>query len=59
MPLFKRLKEKDLVEDRKEYQDLIYNRQIKVDDKIIDHPKYELDPYRKYKLRIGILEVEV
>lgn len=59
MPLFKRLKEKNLVEDKKEYQELIYTRQISVDNKIIDHPKHHLDPYKKYKLRIGILEIEV
>ena len=58
MPLFKRLKEKNLVEDKKEYQELIYNRQISIDNKVIDHPIYHLDPYKKYKLRIGILELE-
>lgn len=59
MPLFKRLKENNLVEDKKEYQELIYNRQIRVDNKIIDHPKHDLESHKKYYIRIGILEVEV
>ena len=59
MPLFKRLKENNLVEDKKDYHNLIYNRQIVVNDKFVDDPKHQLEPTKKYSIKIGILEIEL
>lgn len=52
------LKEKDLIINEKEYHELIYNREIKVDDKVIDDPKFKLDLSKKNSIKIGILELE-
>lgn len=59
MPLYKRLKENDLVEDQKEYQELVLMRQIHIDNKPVEDPKTKLEEGKKYSLRIGILEVEL
>jgi predicted rRNA methylase YqxC with S4 and FtsJ domains len=59
MALYKRLKEKDLVKDAKDYQELIYNRQIKVDNKRVEDPKLKLEENKKYLVQIGVLEVEL
>jgi len=59
MALYKKLKEKDLVYNEKDYHELIFNRQIRVDDKFIDDPKFILEESKKYLVTIGILEVVV
>lgn len=55
MNLYKRLKDKKMVIDRKEYSDLIYNRQIIIEDKRVDDPNMKLSNGKKYKATIGIL----
>ena len=59
MALYKKLKEKDLVYNEKEYHELIFNRQIRVDNKLIDDPKFILESSKNYLVTIGILEVVV
>lgn len=59
MALYKKLKEKDLVYNEKEYHELIFTRQIKVDNKFIDDPKFVLEASKNYLITIGILEVVV
>lgn len=59
MALYKKLKEKDLVYNEKEFHELIFTRQIKVDNKPIDDPKFILDTSKKYLIKIGILEIVV
>ncbi len=41
--LYNFLKEKELVESKKEFYELIRLREIKVNNKIIDDPNFELD----------------
>jgi hypothetical protein len=57
MPLYKRLKDKNLVINEKDYNELIYNRQIKINNKNVEDPKLRLEEDKKYLVKIGILEV--
>lgn len=59
MSLYKRLKENDLVQSEKEYNELIHIRQIKINDKPIDEPNLQLVENKKYKITIGILTKEI
>ncbi len=55
MTLYKRLKKKDLVINEKELTELIYLRQIKIDDKRIIDPNFNLKSDKTYKVTVGIL----
>ena len=59
MSLYKRLKENNLVINEKEFFELIYSREIKVDGKNVDDPDQQLDKDKKYKIKIGILTKEI
>ena len=59
MPLYERLKNKDLVSSRKEFQELVINRQIEIDNQRVIDPKLDLDSDRQYLVKIGILEVVI
>lgn len=58
MPLYKRLKDNNLVENKKEYQELVFMRQIQIDNQLVEDPKIKLKK-RKYLIKVGILEVEL
>ena len=59
MNLYDKLKDNELVFNKKEYQELIYNRQILVNDNFIEDPKHRIDSSKKNKIKIGILIVEI
>ena len=59
MNLYEFLLDKEVVFNHKEFHELVYNRQIKVDDEWIDDPKHEIDMSKKMSIRIGVLELEV
>ena len=58
MNLYEFLLDKDLIINKKEYQELVFNRQIRVDNKVVDDPKFKLDLNKKNSIRIGIFEVD-
>lgn len=49
-PLYAFLKKYNLVEDFKDYSYLVYNRQIKVNDILVDNPKYKFDKVSKCQI---------
>lgn len=55
MNLYKRLKDNQMVIDRKDFSELIYTRQIIIDNKRVDNPNMKLSDKKKYKATIGIL----
>lgn len=57
MKLYQKLKELDLVEDFKDYRELIWLRAIKVNGKIVDNPNHELNELDK-DIKIGILSLD-
>jgi len=59
MNLYEFLLDKDLIVNKKEYQELVFNRQIRIGDVIVEDPKHKIDMSRRHYLRIGILEVEI
>lgn len=59
MSLYQRLKENNLVQNEKEFFELIYIRQIKINGKNIDEPNLQLDKDKKYRITIGILTKEI
>lgn len=58
MKLYQKLKEKNLVEDFKEFNELIWIRSIEVEGKLIDNPNYEIKETEK-DIKIGILSINV
>jgi predicted rRNA methylase YqxC with S4 and FtsJ domains len=56
MKLYQKLKEIDLVENHKEYMELIWMRSIKVNDKSIEDPIYEVD--ENDRIKVGIKDVD-
>lgn len=58
MNLYEFLLDKDLIVNKKEYQELVFNRQIRVDDRVVDDPKFKLDLSKKNSIRIGIFEMD-
>lgn len=52
-PLFFLLKNHNFVDDFKDYSHLVYNRQVRVDDKIVDTPQFKIDKSPK-KLQVGL-----
>lgn len=58
MKLYQKLKEKNLVEDFKEFNELIWMRSIEVEGKLIDNPNYEIKETEK-DIKIGILSINV
>jgi len=59
MNLYEKLKHNDLVVNEKDYSELIYNRQIKVNNQIVDNPKHKIDSTKKNIIKIGILQREI
>lgn len=57
MKLYQKLKDCDLVEDYKDYQELIWLRSISVNGKHIDNSNYEIKEFDK-EIKIGILLVD-
>lgn len=58
MKLYQKLKDKNLVEDFKEFNELIWMRSIEVEGKLIDNPNYEIKETEK-DIKIGILSINV
>jgi len=58
MKIFKELKNRELVENEKEYSELVWLRMIKINDKVIEHPRHELNE-KISKIQVGILEIEI
>ncbi len=58
MNLYELLKEKNLIVNKKEFQELVLNRQIRVNSKIINDPKETIDLSENQIVRIGILEIQ-
>lgn len=56
MKLYQKLKEVDLVENHKEYMELVWSRSIKVNDKSVDDPIYEVRD--SDKIQVGIKELD-
>jgi len=56
MELYKKLKEKDLVDDHKDFTELIWLRAIKINDNIISDPNHEIKDGDRVK--VGILPVD-
>lgn len=57
MRLYEKLKSCDMVEDYKDYTELVWLRAIKVNGKPIDNPCHELSEEDK-NITIGILDIE-
>ena len=57
MKLYQKLKEKNLVENRKDFNELIWLRAISVNDRIIDNPEEVIDNSFS-KIKIGILVLD-
>jgi len=57
--LYKKLRTKELVDNKKDFQELIFMRQIRVNGKIIDNPNHKLDIDSQNIIKIGILEVKI
>lgn len=53
MKLYQKLKELEIVEDFKEFHELIWLRAIKVNDVPVDNPTHELDDDNS-KIQVGI-----
>lgn len=59
MSLYKRLRDKNMIINEKELTELVYNRQVQINDKRIDNPGMKLDENKKYQATIGILTKEI
>jgi len=57
MKLYQKLKEKNLVENRKDFNELIWLRAISVNGRIIDNPEEVIDNSFS-KIKIGILVLD-
>jgi len=57
MKLYQKLKERELVEDFKEFRELIWLRAIKVNGKHVDNPNHELGESDK-DIQVGILSLD-
>ena len=58
MDLYEKLITKELVDSKKEYQELVYMRQIRVNGKIVDNPNHKIEKDIENVVKIGILEVK-
>ena len=47
MNLYEALKQKNLIVNKKEFQELIFNREIRIDSRIINDPNTTIDLYLK------------
>jgi predicted rRNA methylase YqxC with S4 and FtsJ domains len=56
MKLYQKLKEVDMVENHKEYMELIWMRSIKINDKSLSDPIYEVK--ENDKIQVGIKELD-
>ncbi len=59
MQLYKILKDKNLVENKKDYLELITLRQLMINNKRVENPKIVLEKDKKHIIKLGILEVEL
>lgn len=57
MKLYNKLKEHNLVEDFKDFSELVWMRAIKINDIKIDDPKYELKK-EDTNIKVGIFSIE-
>lgn len=57
MKLYQKLKELDLVEDRKDFNELVWMRSIKVNGVTVDNPSHEINENEE-NIQVGILKVE-
>jgi len=57
--IYNELKRRDLIENEKEYNDLIWLKQISVNNKIIESSKIEIDIKDIKKIKIGLNEFSV
>lgn len=56
MRLYQKLKEEDLVENLKEFNELIWLREIRVNGEIVDNPNHELNDSDK-DIKVGIFSL--
>jgi predicted rRNA methylase YqxC with S4 and FtsJ domains len=56
MKLYQKLKDLDLVEDFKDFHELIWIRSIKVNGKPVDNPNYEIE--ETDNIQVGILSLD-
>lgn len=56
MKLYQKLKDQDLVDNLKEFSELVRLRAIKVNGNFIDDPDYELEESNS-RIQIGILSI--
>ena len=56
MKLYEKLKSLNIIETRKEFSDLIWIREIWVNDHLIDDPNYEIKENDKIKVGIKYIE---
>lgn len=60
MKLFDVLKNENIVENNKDYNELIWNRSIKINGYIITDPEYIVqENYEKINITVGIKEHEL
>ena len=59
MRLYKRLRDNNMVINKKEYTELVYTRQIKINGEYLDDPKLKICENKKYKAVVGILQKEI
>lgn len=57
MTLYQKLKDNKLVDNLKEFQELIMIRAIKISDKHVDDPNYILNKDDK-NIKVGIFQIE-
>jgi predicted rRNA methylase YqxC with S4 and FtsJ domains len=57
MKLYQKLKDQDLVENMKDFSELVRLRAVKVNGNFIDDPDFELNETDK-DIKVGILSVE-
>jgi predicted rRNA methylase YqxC with S4 and FtsJ domains len=57
--IYEELSKRKLVSGRKEYSELIWMRQIKMNGKVVDSPSYSPDLEEIETLRVGMLEFQI
>lgn len=55
MHLYQRLKDNNMIDNEKEFSELIHLRQIKINNKRIIDPSLKLKKHKKYEATVGIL----
>lgn len=57
MKLYQKLKDRDLVEDPKDYRELVWSRAISVNGKMVENPDFELEESDS-DIKVGIFSLE-